>query len=76
MDSSVITVLLNDERFSNYDQARLHFIDAAIWATKHCKTFIGYEIVDVSDVSVAWAQIAEYRFINPRDVTLFKLVWN
>ena len=71
----MIKVLLNDERFGNYDRARLYYIDASIWALKYCKSFQGYEIVDVSDVSMVWDQIAEFRFTDPRDVTLFKLVW-
>jgi hypothetical protein len=71
----MIKVLLNDEKFGNYDRARLHYIDASIWALKHCKSFQGYEIVDVADVSMIWDQVAEYRFTDERDVTLFKLTW-
>jgi hypothetical protein len=59
----------------SYDRARLYFIDASIWAVKYCKSFQGYEIVETSDVSYEWDQIAEYRFTDPRDVTLFKLTW-
>jgi hypothetical protein len=75
LDSGVIEVYLNDERFDNYDRARLHFIDAAIWAVKHCKSFAGYEIMDVADNSLVWDQVAEYKFKDARDVTLFKLTW-
>jgi hypothetical protein len=42
---------------------------------KHCKSFAGYEIVDVADNSSVWDQVAEYRFTDPRDVTLFQLAW-
>jgi hypothetical protein len=71
----MIKVLLTDRGLSNYDQARLYFIDASIWALKNCKSFQGYEIVETSDVSYEWDQIAEYRFTDPRDVTLFKIAW-
>ncbi len=76
MDRSVIKVLLTDQGLKNYDQARLHFIDASIWALYHCKSFQGYEIVETSDVSYEWDQIAEYRFTDKRDVFLFKLRWS
>lgn len=72
----MIKVLLNDDGLGNYDRARLYFIDASIWALKHCKSFQGYEIIDTTDVSMVWDQIAEYCFKDPRDVTLFKLVWS
>lgn len=75
MDSSVIKVLITDRGLMSYDRARLYFIDASIWAVKYCKSFQGYEIVETSDVSYEWDQIAEYRFTDPRDVTLFKLTW-
>ncbi len=71
----MIEVYLTDEKFSNYDQARLHFIDASIWAVKHCKSFAGFQMQEVADVSSTWDQVAEYRFTDERDVTLFKLAW-
>jgi hypothetical protein len=71
----MIEVYLTDERFGNYDQARLHFIDASIWALNHCRSFAGFDIQDVSDVSLMWDQVAEYRFTDERDVTFFKLIW-
>jgi hypothetical protein len=76
LDRSIIQVLLTDHGMMNYDQARLHFIDASIWALNNCKSFQGYEIVETADVSYEWDQIAEYRFTDPRDVTLFKLRWS
>jgi hypothetical protein len=72
----MIEVYLTDERFSNYDQARIHFIDASIWAVKNCKSFTGFDIQEVADVSVVWDQVAEYRFADPHDVMLFKLRWS
>lgn len=75
MDSGLITVYLSDQGLLSYDQARWHFIDASIWALYNCKSFQGYEIVETSDVSYEWDQIAEYRFTDPRDVLLFKIRW-
>jgi len=76
LDRSIIKVLLTDRGLMNYDQARLHFIDASIWALHNCRSFRGYEIVETADVSYEWDQIAEYQFTDPRDVTLFKLRWS
>jgi hypothetical protein len=70
----MITVYLNDKG-KPYDFARLYFIDASIWALKHCRSFQGYEIVDTTDVSMVWDQVAEYKFTDERDVTFFKLTW-
>ena len=75
LKKEIIKVMLNDEKHGNYDRARLHFIDASIWALYNCKSSQGYEIVETSDTSMVWDQIAEYRFTDPRDVTLFKLAW-
>lgn len=76
MDSGIITVYLSDQGLLSYDQARWHFIDASIWALYNCRSFQGYEIVETADVSYEWDQIAEYRFTDPRDVTLFKIRWS
>lgn len=72
-----IKVYLNDERHNfDYNRSRLYFIDAAIWATKHCASYVHFDIQDVSDHSLIYDQIAEYEFTDPRDVFMFKLRWS
>lgn len=74
----MIRVYLTDENHSDlsYEGMRLYLIDAAIWATKHCASYVKFDIQDVSDVSLIWDQVAEYVFTDQRDVTLFKLRWS
>lgn len=72
-----IKVYLTDEKHSfDYNHSRLYFIDAAIWATRNCASYVRYDIQDVSDFSPTYDQIAEYEFTDERDVTWFKLRWS
>ena len=72
-----IKVYLTDECHNfDYNRSRLYFIDAAIWAVKHCPSYVRYDIQDVSDYSLIYDQVAEYEFTDERDVTWFKLRWN
>lgn len=57
------------------NQMRLYFIDAAIWATKHCPSFKHFDILETSDVSYEFDQVCEYEFTDERDVFMFKLRW-
>jgi hypothetical protein len=57
----------------DYNRMRLYFIDAAVWATRHCSSFVNFEIVDVADVSAFFDQIAEYKFLDQRDAIMFSL---
>ena len=69
-------VYLTDElHHFDYNRSRLYFIDASIWATKHCASFKNFDIQDVSDHSPTYDQIAEYEFTDERDVFIFKLRW-
>lgn len=71
-----IKVYLTDERHNfDYNRSRLYFIDAAIWAVKHCPSYVRYDIQDVGDHSAVYDQIAEYEFTDERDVIWFKLRW-
>lgn len=71
-----IKVYLTDQYHDlDYNRMRLYFIDAAIWATKHCPSYVRFDIQEVSDFSPIWDQIAEYEFTDERDVTWFKLRW-
>jgi hypothetical protein len=72
----MIKVYLTDEgRDLDYNRMRLYFIDAAIWATKHCPSYSRFDITDTADVSPFYDQIAEYEFGDERDVLAFKLKW-
>lgn len=70
----IVTVYL-DDRNRAYDQAYKHFIDAALWAQDNCGSFVAYSIVDVSDHSIMFDQVAEYSFRKESDATFFKLKW-
>ena len=67
-------VYLTDENV-DYDYALKYFEDAAIWASSHCASFIDYHAQDVSDVSLQYDYVAEYRFHDQQDVLLFTLKW-
>jgi UDP-galactopyranose mutase len=58
----------------NYLSQYWRNIDA--WAMHHCKSYQGYCVQDVSDVSLQWDEIGEYRFLDEKDAMLFELKWN
>lgn len=49
-----------------YGDAQLKFFKAAKWASEHCNSYYGLDIFDV---------VAEYRFYDEKDATLFALRW-
>ncbi len=67
-------VYLNDTGI-HYEQAEEYFHEAAEWAKKHCSSFLGYHVQDVSDVSYTNDFITEYRFKDPNDAIWFQLKW-
>lgn len=69
-----ISVYLNDKDLA-YEAAPRHFLEAANWARDNCPSFAGCEVMDVSDVSMQYDQVAEYVFANERDSNWFKLKW-
>lgn len=71
------TVILTDQQHVDlgYDRIRLHFIDAAIWATQHCVSFLHFDILDVSDCSFLCDLMAEYKFQDAQDASWFRLRW-
>ena len=70
-------VLLSDIDYNlNYAEMRLHFMEAAAWASRHCPSFTDFDIVDVADISPIADQIAEYKFTEECDATLFSLRWS
>jgi hypothetical protein len=72
--AQIVTVYL-DDRNQAYDEAYERFIDAALWAQDHCPSFVTYSIVDVSDHTLYFDQVAEYSFRNERDAVAFSLKW-
>ena len=57
----------------DYNQEFYDAMDA--WAQEHCDSYIGYEVVDVSDASAFWDEIGEYQFREERDALAFTLKW-
>ena len=60
----------------SYDAAKQRFLDADQWAQSSCSTYKGYRVVDVSDVSCYFDEVAEYCFDSDQDATLFVLRWS
>lgn len=70
-------VLLSDQGHDlDYHHMRLYFMEAAAWASGHCPSFTDFDIIDVADLSPIVDQIAEYKFTEERDATLFSLRWS
>ena len=68
-------VCLDDANMS-FQDAEIHFDEAASWAIEHCASFVAHEIFDVSDLSCVSDMIAEYTFDDPKDAFWFKLKWS
>jgi hypothetical protein len=68
-------VVYLDDRNMRYEEAYKHFADVARWAQENCSSFVGYDVQDVSDVSLIFDNVAEYKFRNNKDVVLFTLKW-
>ena len=68
-------VHIADPAPNGYDYNQ-NFYDAMdTWAQKHCASYIGYEVIDVADVSANWDEIGEYQFSEEADALLFTLKW-
>lgn len=70
----MIVVYLNDTGIP-YEQAEAYFSASADWAKKQCSSFIGYNVQDVSDVSLTNDFIASYSFKDPKDAVWFEMKW-
>ena len=68
----MITIYLSDAKIK-YSDAQVHFKAAEQWASDHCQSFLGAEINDVSDFSVEFDTVGEYRFENEQDAIMFRL---
>ncbi len=70
----MLVVYLNDSNVP-YHEAEDHFAEAAAWASRQCNSFIDYHVQDVSDVSLMFDHVAEYRFKDSKDALMFQLKW-
>ena len=68
-------VILTDNKYNDYYLNRVYFKEATEWAIKQCPSFLNVEVIDVSDVSGQWDQLAEFEFSDEKDVTMFLLRW-
>lgn len=69
------TVYLNDAHIDDINQAEHYFKLAADWATEQCKSFVNYDVQDVSDVSYTYDTVAVYLFNDSKDAVWFELKW-
>ena len=73
---AMVEVLVSDENSGGYEYNKEYFATIDQWARERCNSYIGYQVQDVSDVSLYWDEIAVYRFTSDIDVVLFKLKWH
>jgi hypothetical protein len=71
----MIFIILDDTGIA-YEKVYDRYMAADAWAQEHCKSYEGYEITDISDMSLTNDVVAEYVFADERDGTLFKLKWS
>jgi hypothetical protein len=67
-------VLLTDAKFE-YRYARQIFKERESWAREHCPSFMQMDIVDVSDYTYEYDQIATYEFGDEKDAFWFTTAW-
>ena len=68
-------VHISDPAANGYDYNQ-NFYDAMdAWAQEHCASYVGYEVVDVSNFSAEWDEIGEYQFHEEKDALIFTLKW-
>ena len=69
-------VYVTDGKSKGYDWNYIYFNERHVWAVDNCKSYRGHEVIDVSDTSLQWDQVAEYLFEDEKDVNWFKLRWD
>lgn len=70
-------VYVNDSKNTyQYDRTEQYWRDIDSWAMQNCASYVGYHVQDVSDVSLQWDEVGEYRFFDEKDAMLFELKWN
>ena len=74
---NVHSVYINDSKNTyQYNWSEQYWLDIDSWARNNCTSYVGYHVQDVSDVSVQWDKIGEYRFFDEKDAVFFELKWN
>lgn len=68
-------ILITDEKSGGYDYNHEYFAKIHNWAKTQCVSYKGFNVVDVSDNSLIWDEIAEYELTNDKDAVLFTLAW-
>ena len=71
----MIEIYINDDKSGGYNNNHNFFKQRGEWAQQHCKSFCGYNVQDVSDVSYLWDEVAVYMFTDEKDATMFRLKW-
>lgn len=71
----MLEVLITDANSGGYEHNRFYFSTLDLWAQKQCPSYLGYDVVDVSDNSLLWDEIASYKFGKEKDVAWFQLKW-
>ena len=68
----MISIYLHDGNVK-YSDDEEHFRKAEQWATNNCQSFLGMKVEDVSDFSVYYDSVGEYRFEDEKDAMMFRL---
>ena len=68
-------VLITDRRIQDPILIEQRFVDADHWAQKHCISYVGYTVNDVSDFSYECDNIGSYEFTDDQDAMMFTLRW-
>jgi hypothetical protein len=43
------------------------------WCLEHCKSYVWFDVTDVSDASYLWDEIASFWFHDEKDAVMFTL---
>lgn len=70
----MIKVCIGDK--IEWKDSRDEFSEMQYWAQEHCKSFVAMVLTDISDVSIYHDYVAEFRFTDEQDVTLFTMRWS
>jgi hypothetical protein len=69
----VIEVLITDKNIP-YEASEEYFATLDLWAQNNCgSAYKGHEVVDVSDFSYEYDQVAAYKFTNRKKADWFYL---
>lgn len=71
----IIELFVTDEKSGGYELNHAYFYSIDLWAKENCPSYVDFDIVDVSDNSYQWDEIACYRFEKIEDTLFFRLKW-